>query len=499
MEQREWKVYIRLWCVANILRILSGLNPHTALKDTVSAEPKLFLLAMIVLTLIFPRIWKVTVAMRIVTNLAKGPWMGNSQLWATMMDISLYLKDPTETIKAQLFVFYAASAFWKLNSSFLNPQYSCASLFCLQPLEYLPETCWKYFAPTIVKIAPIATLLVEFAVVYTGPVLFHLAIALTPPPSNVSSFGVTTCTRLFFWAPEQITNVFEKPSKTTIALAAAAPVLALALVHPLHSSAISTVQGSGIDMHLAYFTSLAVLLFAAGSQTRRSRPVGKRNVPLVSVAFVYAFILPILGLQEKGGCLMFSQLRMHGGSNHYLLPTALLQKYYYDSDPRSALAGGVARITSTNLTNLGNIFAEHMSPRTLRLVRNEAKLESEYIWPVKATHAPRASPPPRFFQFTLSNLGLRRLLQEYRGPFTLTYHRLSGPEGDEHWRTTKPGEVHVVEKLANGTLLCDSCDSRELALISPPTKFNFLTVMLLPQVNPIVPNRKEEMHCVTWG
>ena len=51
---------------------------------------------------------------------------------------------------------------------------------------------------------------------------------------------------------------------------------------------------------------------------------GPASRPLVLLALVYAFGLPMLGLQEKAGCLMFSQLRLHAGSNHYMLPTSLL-------------------------------------------------------------------------------------------------------------------------------------------------------------------------------
>ena len=43
------------------------------------------------------------------------------------------------TIRWQLAIFYFASGFWKVNSSFLHPSYSCASLFTVQPLEYLPD------------------------------------------------------------------------------------------------------------------------------------------------------------------------------------------------------------------------------------------------------------------------------------------------------------------------------------------------------------------------
>ena len=66
---------------------------------------------------------------------------------------------------------------------------------------------------------------------------------------------------------------------------------------------------------------------------------------------------------------MFSQLRLHGGSNHLLLPTALLPRALLHASPTNAFAGGVVRVEATDLRWVGNTFAEHMGPRTLRLVR----------------------------------------------------------------------------------------------------------------------------------
>merc|ERR1719181_1900798 len=104
---------------------------------------------------------------------------------------------------------------------------------------------------------------------------------------------------------------------------------------------------------------------------------------LTVVALVYAFGLPMLGLQEKAGCLMFSQLRLHGGSNHYLLPPSLLQRLLVDAHPSNAFAGGVVRVEATDLLWVGNTFAEHMGPRTLKLIREVTRVPAEYVWAAK--------------------------------------------------------------------------------------------------------------------
>ena len=72
---------------------------------------------------------------------------------------------------------------------------------------------------------------------------------------------------------------------------------------------------------------------------------------------------------------MFSQLRLHGGSNHYLLPTALLQRWMATADPYSALSGGVVRVISfrthgATIDWVGQGFAEQLPNTTRRMLRD---------------------------------------------------------------------------------------------------------------------------------
>ena len=239
---------------------------------------------------------------------------------------------------------------------------------------------------------------------------------------------------------------------------------------------------------------------------------------------------------------MFSQLRLHGGSNHLLrVPTALLPRLLIDAAPANAFAGGVVRVEATDLRWVGNTFAEHMGPRTLRLVRDVAKVPAEYVWAAKSTSKPRRSPPPRFTRHTLSNLGLRRLLGTAAAQgdaFELRFTRLRGAVGDEAWRVNGTGTEYVVRSKGSGRqgggggggsggdgdgrgmagtplecarvtgsgaacLLgrCEvACDAREAALLAPPGAATAaLAYLLVPQPNPIYEGRDREMHCVTWG
>ena len=61
--------------------------------------------------------------------------------------------------------------------------------------------------------------------------------------------------------------------------------------------------------------------------------------------------------RDMGSPNMFSALRMHGGSNHYLLPTNLLQRAFVDAPPDESLGGeifggGVVRVERSSSLSL---------------------------------------------------------------------------------------------------------------------------------------------------
>ena len=196
----------------------------------------------------------------------------------------------------------------------------------------------------------------------------------------------------------------------------------------------------------------------------------------------------------------------------YLLPTSLLQRALIDAPPSNGFSGGVVRVEATDLEWVGNTFAEHMTPRTLRLIREVTRVPAEYVWAAKSTPLKRLSPPPRFRRHTLSALGLRRLLataSKQHDQFSLRYTRLHGATGDEVWRTTSAGDEYIV-RGAGGKLTCarlggrlgleSACDAREEALLRPADGYSeALAWFLVPQPNPIIPGHTDEMHCVTWG
>ena len=110
-----------------------------------------------------------------------------------------------------------------------------------------------------------------------------------------------------------------------------------------------------------------------------------------------------------------------------------------------------------SLAWVGSPFAEHMGPRTIRVIRDLAGVPGEYVWAAKQTTRDRAAPPPRPFAYTISNLGLRRLLATARSQgeaLDVYYERLAGAVGDETWRTATPGTAYRVRLAADGSVSC---------------------------------------------
>ena len=68
------------------------------------------------------------------------------------------------------------------------------------------------------------------------------------------------------------------------------------------------------------------------------------------MALWYSFGSIVAGTLDISSPNMFSNVRMQGGSNHLLLPTALLQRWHRHAGAASAFSGGVVRVESTNST-----------------------------------------------------------------------------------------------------------------------------------------------------
>jgi hypothetical protein len=116
---------------------------------------------------------------------------------------------------------------------------------------------------------------------------------------------------------------------------------------------------------------------------------------------------------------MFSNLRQQGGSNHYFLPTSLLQTMYED-DITSAYSGGVIRIETTNATQITSHFPAELTPvlteRASALLKSAGHSGRMFNSAVARMVGSFAVPPPApdAPKFTLPAFEVRRLLEETR-------------------------------------------------------------------------------------
>ncbi|KAL1500427.1 hypothetical protein AB1Y20_013084 [Prymnesium parvum] len=403
------------------------------------------------------------------------------------------------TVRALLSIFYFAAAFWKVNHAFLDARYSCAPVFLMQQLDFLPFDLPDAAVSAIASLAPAAVLTIEFAVPAAlllgrrpgvlAVLALHLVIAICPPPNNIGCFGVATCSRLFLLVPDE-TSAFlaalpSRPRTAAAAVAAAAALLALTQsMHP---------PGSPVDLAVPYL----FLLGATYALALRSPPPPRPSAaPLrlahVAVGAVYALGLPALG-GDMGTPNMFSNLRMHGGSNHLIAPTALLHRWLHAAPAadgtRGAFAGGLVRVEASTLRTLNAMYPGDLSgsfsARTRRRLQQVGHHPGFFVPMTGRTAAldpgppfvPHASPlGEAFVPYTLRALELRRLLAEARRggePFSLAYSRLPGAEGDEAWRATaRDGPQVRVSDDGVGGRNCTAggrpCAEDELARLPEP-------------------------------
>ncbi len=142
------------------------------------------------------------------------------------LDRAAAFAEAAAAARNQLALLYFAAGLWKLNTSFLHPSYSCASVFAAQLADkYWPESLLANssvvslgtVAAAGVMVAPIATVVLELAigvllafqrtrrVGIALALLLHLGIVLTPPPNGATNFAVGCSVRMFLFVPEATT------------------------------------------------------------------------------------------------------------------------------------------------------------------------------------------------------------------------------------------------------------------------------------------------------
>jgi uncharacterized membrane protein YphA (DoxX/SURF4 family) len=380
--------------------------------------------------------------------------------------------------------YYFAAGFWKLNSHFWDPNASCATVFFVQMVaQYISPFVSLDTATTIAggakAIAPAATLFIELlqgSLMVLGlknrtcaragvmfAIIFHLAVCFTPRPNDISGFALSCSARLIACASAEGTLA------TTRKVVEWSPYLAV------FAGAISAFGWTWWETpnnwaFALYVASGGFVFIAVGSEsTQEARtPVRRTRWSWLAsgIAFAYAFLGLMTGLQEEGTPNMFANLKVHGGSNHFLLPTGLLFHAFADAPDSHPFGGGVVRIEKTTSNWLQTVYPADLTP--ILMPSNAVQLLERVGNPSPSFFNPGASrilgitpPPVRFFRYTVPALELKRLLREAKshdGDFDLTYAQLPGTRGDEYWRASAVKRLFTVEVRDGQVTKCDIFD-----------------------------------------
>ena len=200
------------------------------------------LIAATILTSAWPPVLCCALATRVHANISPWPHGWESHYWCATTDLTLLLvlvahmanqgaslpgtarsaalADGSRIIRYQVGFYYLSAAFFKINTSFLDHRYSCASPYLAQLLAaYVPHATPADLAP-FVKLAPgmvltgelVLSIALLLAAANRGGIvamplgvglalLLHFGIALTPPPNNIGAFSVIMACRLAFFVP----------------------------------------------------------------------------------------------------------------------------------------------------------------------------------------------------------------------------------------------------------------------------------------------------------
>ena len=316
------------------------------------------------------------------------------------------------SIRRQVAWFYGFAGFWKLNTSFLDHRYSCASVFFAQILDcYVPpHLLTPRFVELAIRMAPALTVAIELAVgacmllgEYSSSLrgtcrplgivlalLLHLGIDITPVPHNIANFSHKIGLRYLWFAPYGTSAAAAEVLRHPLSVGAAyAAIGAAALAgtvamqqpalwaqwtaRPLVS--VRTLDVYRIDWHVPAHFALTTLLLRGlwlgeGAGTDGAAAVDARG-PRARVSLgwctwmlihlntllcvLWAAGTVVLGVTDNATPNMYSNLRQQGGGNHLLpVPMSLLQAWRYRGPGvgSDAFGGGLVRIEHHNSTHM---------------------------------------------------------------------------------------------------------------------------------------------------
>ena len=276
------------------------------------------------------------------------------------------LKDYAKIVKVQYMFFYSAAAFWKFNRAFMDPTASCATIFTLQNLGlFFGEALAKEFVQPVALAAPAITLILESAVgvgMFVKPQMgavvafvLHTLISITPRPNNISSFSAKC-------APKLLLFLDDVDGLGRFVLHHWRPIAVFVPVYVAFVSQLSDMQMQdyATAIFLPQFLLYVLCLCTARRPLQKEKTPSPRGFRVVlwtfgCLALVYSYVLIPLGLQDLGAPSMYSNLNYHGGSNHFLMPTAYFQRTRAN-DTSSIFYGGVVRVEATNSSYIQKLY-----------------------------------------------------------------------------------------------------------------------------------------------
>lgn len=440
------------------------------------------------------------------------------------------------TIRDMFAFYYFAAGVWKLNTHFIDPDASCATLFLVQHVaQYIaPLVSWKV-AVSVARwakwMAPTVTLLIELSQgsllilgMYTpsnrtyerlGILLaltFHLVVCLTPRPNDICGFAVHCAARLIvFCSPQGIVVAWKdwiQPWWNVLM------TISVALVAMGWTWFTPNNWAFALFAAIGGFVFLAVAVEDNANKDPEIPPkvVVRRWWSWIAsfVAFFYAFGGLITGLQEEATPNMFANLKVHGGSNHFFLPTGLLFHMFAHAPDSHVFGGGVVRIENTTSHWLQYIYPADltpllMPPRVAPLLEQVGNVPPFYFNPGASRILFGITPAPeRFYRYTVPALELKRLLREaklYDRDFELVYSRLPGTKGDEVWRATAIETQYVVQVKQGQVVDCRvkkdtttrSCSAEDLPMLDDDAVPKFFQRFSMHHAYPIVRDNVEEV------
>ena len=481
-------------------------------------------------------VFKATLVWRLLGHWACAPYAFESSQWSVYADLATLValllttndndavRAATPAVRTMFGVFYFAAAWWKVNTSFLDPTISCAPILVLQLVAaYVPAALTP--PPSVLQLAARAA--APVTIIGEGAIGVLLLV-----PSSAPHARRLRVRRRADGAATSASPRRPSPTRShrSRASASSASVRAAGWAHAVHDAAgwrgarlppppprsppRRAEHGAGVTFSFPLIAYAALDPRNPRDRARRLLAPPADAVPAARrpprrararrAVRADALVWPILGLTDLGLAGPFSSLRVHGGSNHLVVPTGLLQAAFADS-AGGAFGGGVVRVSACTSEYILSVTLPDCSallpPRARELLRAAGHSAVQHNPTVARNIDVARVLPERFAPFTVPALELRRLLYEARArgeKFSLTYDVLPGATGGREWRAGK-GVRTVKVSEGGGRAECrvvrgegkGPCAADEIAEQPPPSGWVGKSVVFFAH-----PVEGEELPCM---